>query len=122
MGLKFIFYFPIRDYDLIANQSMHVVTKKILNEQNVILIQPYIKWGPRKSIVKPELQIQEAESLIRTLPNWRVECSMKVPVESMDKKMLFGKGKLEELKEIISNMRNGGKMVCDKKKILTIFQ
>lgn len=90
---------------------MHVVTKKILNEQNVILIQPYIKWGPRKFVVKPEHQLQEAESLIKTLPNWNVECSLKVPVESMDKKMLFGKGKMEELKEIISKLLSGGKMV-----------
>lgn len=88
---------------------MHVVTQKILNQHNVLLIQPYIKWGPRKSNVKPELQLSEAESLVRTLPNWKVELSMKVPVEKMDRRMLFGKGKLDELRQMINDARIQGK-------------
>lgn len=90
---------------------MHVVTNKILNKQNVFLIQPYVKWGQKKSPVKPELQIQEAESLIRSLPNWQVGNSMKVPVEGMDKRMLFGSGKLEEIKELLKNV-GGPPITC----------
>lgn len=90
---------------------MHVVSKNILDKKYVLVIQPYIKWGPKKSVTKPELQLQEAESLIRTLPNWKIECSMKVPVENMDRKMLFGTGKLEELKEIIGQVMSSGKVV-----------
>lgn len=88
---------------------MHVVTKKILNQQNVLLIQPYIKWGPRKTAVKPENQLAEAESLVRTLPNWNVEISMKVSVDSMERKMLFGSGKLEEIKAMMQQSREKGK-------------
>lgn len=88
---------------------MHVVTKNILNEQSVFLIQPYIKWGPRKAAIEPEHQMTEAESLVRTLPNWKVEFSMKVPVESMDKRMLFGSGKLEEIKELIQKCHEEGR-------------
>lgn len=75
----------------------------------MLLIQPYIKWGPRKLNVKPEHQLAEAESLVRTLPNWKVELSLKVPVENMDKRMIFGKGKLEELREMINDARVKGK-------------
>ena len=90
---------------------MHVVSQKILNQQNVLLIQPYIKWGPRKSAVKPELQIAEAESLVRTLPNWKVELSMKVNVESLEKKTLFGSGKMEELRLLIQEYRSKGQPI-----------
>lgn len=87
---------------------MHVVTQKIPNQQNVLLIQPYIKWGPRKAAVKPENQLAEAESLVRTLPNWKVERSIKVPVESMEKRTLFGSGKLEELRIMIQKSNETG--------------
>jgi GTP-binding protein HflX len=92
---------------------MHVVTQKILNQQRVMLIQPYIKWGPKKSHVKPEHQLAEAESLVRTLPNWKVEISLKVPVENFDRKTLFGTGKLDELKVMIQeNREKGGNISC----------
>ena len=90
---------------------MHVVTQKVLNQQNVMLILPYIKWGPRKTAVKPENQLAEAESLVRTLPNWNVEISLKVPVESMERKLLFGSGKLEELKAVIQQCRENGRHI-----------
>lgn len=100
---------PLRDYDTLANTAMHVVTQNILNEQSVLLIQPYIKWGPRKSVVNPQLQLEEAESLVRTLPNWKVEISMKVSVESMEKKTLFGSGKMEEIRALIRQYRQENK-------------
>lgn len=100
-----------RDYNTIANTAMHVVTQNVLNQHSVLLIQPYIKWGPRKSTVKPEHQMEEAESLVRTLPNWRVEMSLKVPVETMDKKTMFGTGKLDEIRAMITKSRERGKHI-----------
>lgn len=88
---------------------MHVVNQKLLNIQNVIVLQPYVKWGPQKrKEVKPENQLAEAESLIRTL-NWNVEVSMKVPLDSMTRRMIFGSGKLDELKQIINQRRGEGR-------------
>jgi hypothetical protein len=47
------------EYDAIANMSMRVTNTTVDNEQNVFLIQPYIKWGPKKGAgTKPELQLQ----------------------------------------------------------------
>lgn len=86
---------------------MHV-TKNILNEQHVMVIQPYIKWGPRKSVTSPELKIQEAEALVRSLPRWAIVDSIKVPLESLDKRTLFGKGKLEEMRQTINKIRGSG--------------
>lgn len=79
---------------------MHV-TRNIHNEQNVLIIQPYIKWGPSKSVVKPDVKLLEAEDLIRSLDTWKIQESMKVGLETFDKKSLFGKGKLEELQKLI---------------------
>ncbi|XP_050069473.1 putative GTP-binding protein 6 [Anopheles maculipalpis] len=96
-----------REYDTVASTAMHV-TKHILNVQHVVIIQPYIKWGPRKNPTKPELLLQEAEALVRSLPRWNIELTMKVPVETLDKRQLFGTGKLEELKGIIQARQESG--------------
>ncbi|XP_318421.5 putative GTP-binding protein 6 [Anopheles gambiae] len=101
-----------REYDTVASSAMHV-TKQILNVQHVVIIQPYIKWGPRKNPTKPDLLLQEAEALVRSLPRWNIELSMKVPVETLDKRQLFGTGKLEELKGIIqARQETGTPLTC----------
>ncbi|XP_022236242.1 uncharacterized protein LOC111083835 [Limulus polyphemus] len=46
---------------------------------NVFVIQPNVKWGPKKKInTTAELQLDEAVGLIHTLPGWKVV--KKVPV------------------------------------------
>ncbi|XP_058119168.1 putative GTP-binding protein 6 [Anopheles ziemanni] len=96
-----------REYDSVASSAMHV-TKRIQNVQHVAIIQPYIKWGPRKSPTAPELLLQEAEALVRSLPKWNIELSLKIPVETLDKRQLFGTGKLEELKETLRARQEAG--------------
>ncbi|XP_037922376.1 putative GTP-binding protein 6 [Hermetia illucens] len=95
-------------YDLIANTTMHV-TRQTQVEQSVLVIQPYIKWGPKKSATDPDLQLQEAIALVNSLPNWSVEESLKVPLESLGKKALFGSGKLQELKDLVRKIRSSGR-------------
>lgn len=102
--------FDDSEYDYIANTTMGT-TKNIQNIHNVLVLQPFIKWGPRKSTTKPELALQEAEALIHSIPTWSVEHSVKVPLESMDKQYLFGRGKLAELKTLIQDMRRNGQTV-----------
>jgi GTP-binding protein HflX len=95
------------EYDVIAKSAMHISGV----EQTVFLIQPYIKWSPRKDATspqKPDLQLQEAESLVRSLPNWTVGHSVKIGLESLEKKALFGKGKLEELDQLLKTLRSSG--------------
>lgn len=98
------------DYDQMANNAMHV-TKNILNEQSVFIIQPYVKWGPSKSEISPDLKLQEAEALVRSLPRWSINHSLKVPLESLDKRSLFGTGKLEEIRQQINQIRGSGNKV-----------
>lgn len=95
------------EYDAVANSAMHV-QKKLQNEQHVLIIQPYVKWGPKKSSSQPEHQLQEAEALIRSLPKWSVERGIIVPLESLEKKHLFGSGKLDEIKSTIAALRASG--------------
>lgn len=87
------------------------VTSKLLNQHNVLVIQPYIKWGPNKSITSPELKLEEAEALVRSIPTWNIQQSLKVPLESLNKKLIFGKGKMEEIKQILIQLRGAGKTV-----------
>lgn len=97
-----------RDYEEIANTAMNLSHGREI-EQNIFVIQPYVKWGSKKSNSNPELQLKEAEALVHSLPNWNVHLSMKVPLESLEKRMLFGSGKLEELKKIIHQGRSGAR-------------
>uniref|UniRef100_A0A1B6CJ09 Hflx-type G domain-containing protein n=1 Tax=Clastoptera arizonana TaxID=38151 RepID=A0A1B6CJ09_9HEMI len=72
------------------------------NGHNVFIIQPYIKWGPlKKTKTTPQLQLEEAVTLIKTLPRWKVLDSKIISLMSLDKKTLFGKGNLELIHEII---------------------
>lgn len=98
------------EYDYLVNNAMHV-TRKMLNYHNVLVIQPYVKWGPKKTITKPELLLQESEALVKSLPKWTVEHSIKVPLESLDKRSVFGSGKLEELKTMVKQMKASGKLI-----------
>uniref|UniRef100_A0A7G3B2J1 Hflx-type G domain-containing protein n=1 Tax=Lutzomyia longipalpis TaxID=7200 RepID=A0A7G3B2J1_LUTLO len=98
------------EYNFIASSALHI-TKNILNEQHILLIQPYIKWGPQRATTSPDLMVEEAEALVRSVPKWQVEHTMKVPLESFSKKTLFGRGKIEEIKSIISKLRASGKPI-----------
>lgn len=71
------------------------------------IIHPYVKWGPKKDTgTSPEYQISEAIALIDTLSNWKVHDNISVPLETLDKKQLFGSGKLESLKRQIRSDPN----------------
>lgn len=98
------------EYDAVANSAMNV-QKRLQNEQHVFIIQPYVKWGPKKVATDPDHQLQEAEALVRSLPRWSIEHSLKVPLESLEKRQLFGTGKLEELKTVLRNLQSAGKLV-----------
>lgn len=89
--------------------------------QRVVLIQPYIKWGPRKSTTHPDLLVEESESLVHSLPNWTVLATLRVPLESLDKKLLFGTGKLEELKAAVAE-QTGVTCIFISKSTLSITQ
>lgn len=76
------------------------VTQSIRSEQNVLLIQPYIKWGPKKSKTPPDMKLLEAEDLIRSLESWTIRESVKVGLETFDGNHLFGRGKMDELRQL----------------------
>lgn len=67
----------------------------------VFVIQPYIKWGPKKKRnTTPQLQLEEGMALISTLPRWRVIESLIVPLQSFDKNTFFSSGHLENIVKI----------------------
>uniref|UniRef100_A0A1I8PS55 Hflx-type G domain-containing protein n=1 Tax=Stomoxys calcitrans TaxID=35570 RepID=A0A1I8PS55_STOCA len=104
-GDCFSFNLEDSEYDLVANGAMRV-TRKTSQPQNVLVIQPYVKWGVKRATnITPEDQIQEAEALVHSIANWRVAMSIKVPLESLERKTLFGKGKMEELKSVVNELR-----------------
>ncbi|XP_055377414.1 putative GTP-binding protein 6 [Condylostylus longicornis] len=90
------------EYDVLANLSMNVLRNT--DFENVLVIQPYEKRNKMES--KPNLQLLEAESLIKSLPHWSVSHSLIVPLETLEKKQLFGKGKLEELKILLKQLNS----------------
>ncbi|XP_036167043.1 putative GTP-binding protein 6 isoform X2 [Myotis myotis] len=74
--------------------------------QRVCLVHPEIKGGPRKpTLTRAEWQVAEAKALVHTLDHWSVVETMVVPTKAPDRKLIFGKGTLEQLTE-----RTGGRL------------
>lgn len=108
--MEFASSFLFSEYDSLANNAMHV-SRSIRNEQNVLVIQPYIKWGPKKSVIPAEIQLQEAEALIRSLDTWSIQQSLKIGLTTFDMQTFFGKGKLVELRNLVQQINNTGSQV-----------
>lgn len=105
-----------REYEGLASEAMHV-SRSIHHEQNVLIIQPYIKWGPNRSVVPVALQLEETEALIKSLDNWNIHESIKVGLLNFDKHTFFGKGKLEELRKMVHRIseERGGRVSVDRR-------
>lgn len=86
-------------YDALANAALGL--KSIRSEENILIIQPYIKWGPQKSNISPDIKLQEAEDLIQSLDTWSISDSIKVPLTGFGKRTFFGRGKIDELKKMV---------------------
>ncbi|KAH8383381.1 hypothetical protein KR009_008262 [Drosophila setifemur] len=104
-----------RAYDEVAGGAMRI-SRDIASAQQVLILQPYVKWSAKRqntpSDVRPEDQLAEASALINSLPNWQVAKALKVPLESLEKKTLFGSGKLMELKTLVTDLRQERHLTC----------
>lgn len=87
------------EYEALASEALGRINS-ICSEENILIIQPYIKWGPKMSNVSPDIKLQEAEDLIRSLDTWRIIESVKVPLLGFGKRTFFGTGKLNELRTL----------------------
>ncbi|XP_076450170.1 putative GTP-binding protein 6 [Babylonia areolata] len=66
---------------------------------HVMVIQPAVKWGPRKkSKTTPELQLAETCALVSTLPKWKVVRQRVVTAKQPDSPQIFGSGTFTQLK------------------------
>ncbi|KAK1327452.1 hypothetical protein QTO34_013088 [Cnephaeus nilssonii] len=73
--------------------------------QRVCLVHPEIKGGPRRpTLTRAEWQVAEAQALVHTLDHWSVVESMVVPTKTPERKLIFGKGTLEQLTEKIRSL------------------
>lgn len=64
----------------------------------VLVIQPYVKWGANKDrATSPEIKLEESKSLVHTLGDWKVVDSMKVGLTSYRKHTFFGPGNLDNI-------------------------
>ncbi|KAI9551895.1 hypothetical protein GHT06_022231 [Daphnia sinensis] len=63
--------------------------------------------GTKKNeLTTPDLMLEEAKALIDSLPNWKCIDAMKVPVESLEKKNVFGSGQFESLQKKLQKNPN----------------
>ncbi|XP_046631453.1 putative GTP-binding protein 6 [Daphnia pulicaria] len=91
----------IHDYEELVHK-MHLLPDA---GHQVAILQPFVKWGPKKNLLTtPDLMLEEAKALVDSLPNWKCVDAIKVPVESLEKKTIFGSGQFESLqKNIVAN-------------------
>lgn len=91
------------------------ISRDVATAQKVLILQPYVKWAAKRNTpddVQPNDQLTEAIALIHSLPNWKVARGLKVPLESLERKTLFGSGKMSELKTLITDMRQEQQLTC----------
>ncbi|EDV92832.1 putative GTP-binding protein 6 [Drosophila grimshawi] len=103
-----------RAYDEVAGGAMRI-SRDVATAQHVFILQPYVKWSAKRTTpndVRPDDQLIEATALIHSLPNWQVARALKVPLESLERKTLFGSGKLTELKQLIAQLREERHISC----------
>ncbi|KAK6620739.1 hypothetical protein RUM43_011034 [Polyplax serrata] len=73
----------------------------------VFVIQPYIKWGPKKKRnTTPTLQLLESVTLIKTLRTWKVVGQTSVGLEKFTSKSFFGKGYISMIKELVEKHKS----------------
>lgn len=82
----------------------------------VLVIQPFIKnWSKSESRnvqeqkeanTTPALQLEEAISLINTLPRWKTVESRLISVPNFKKQSFFGPGQIDKLKEILNSKKD----------------
>jgi len=89
-------------YRELVDRYFHVPTM----EQQVIVLQPYIKHGHGvKKDTNRQLMLEESIALVRTL-DWKVVDHKTIGLAGFNKKFLFGSGILSQLKEqIVSNQK-----------------
>lgn len=87
------------EYEALASEALGK-QRSIRSEENILILQPYIKWGPQKSKISPDIKLQESEDLIRSLDAWKICESIKVPLVGFSKRTFFGSGKVDELKRL----------------------
>lgn len=103
-----------RAYDEVAGGAMRI-SQDVATAQQVLILQPYVKWAAKRNMpddVQPNDQLAEATALIHSLPNWKVARGIKVPLESLERKTLFGTGKLAELKTLVQDLRQEQQLTC----------
>lgn len=71
-----------------------------------LVIQPYVKWGPKKLNISSEEQLSEAIALIHTLPGWTVENTVIVPLDTLERKALFKSGSMNKIKSLVQSSSN----------------
>ncbi|XP_023175780.2 putative GTP-binding protein 6 [Drosophila hydei] len=103
-----------RAYDEVVGGAMRI-RRDVAISQHVFILQPYIKWSAKRTTpnnVTPDDQLAEATALVHSLPNWQVARSLKVPLESLERTTLFGSGKLAEIKQLLTQLRQERQVSC----------
>ncbi|XP_074660279.1 putative GTP-binding protein 6 [Tubulanus polymorphus] len=76
--------------------------------QRVLIIQPDIKWGPKRpKITSAALQVEEGCALIRTLPKWNITETKTISLKHVHPRTIFGKGNYADLTRLIRSRANG---------------
>lgn len=85
-----------REYDKLSDHYFHLP-----EAHRCLIIQPYVKWGPKKLTISPTEQLSEAVALIHTLPAWTVQETITVPLDTLERKALFKSGSMDKIKDLI---------------------
>ena len=100
--------------DLRSRYHYHGAAAKKPKPHQVFVIEPDFKWGKNRfHRATTQHRLDEACGLVRSLADWHVAESSLEPVRKLDGKRFFGKGKIEELSERVSVLRDADENQVD---------
>lgn len=97
------------DVDLLDENYEQFVPRNLRltnSPHNLLVIQPKVKYGHEKTKLMrrttPELQLEEACTLVHSLEGWKVAHSVIIGTTSLNKRLVFGPGNNESIAEFVA--------------------
>lgn len=88
--------------DYVDQQPEHALLNLPTVGHNLFIVHPRVKKGPcYRRTTTDELQLAEAVALTETLPGWKVPVKMLLNTENENRKLVFGRGNLDKIKDTV---------------------
>lgn len=96
----------ITSFEMEENFLLEEQMKKSKVKENILVLQPDFKWGKGRFFSKTlKNRLDEAEALVHSVSNWKVEGKQIESLHDINNKHFFGSGKLKDLQNEVGRLK-----------------